>query len=98
MIKANYVCGVPFGISIRLLRNPRRVYEKSDEGTQEVVTTVNANGETVKVIFPGIYDVTKSWRPVRATLKETEYRNYGRSEEATAERLERERKQAGKKK
>src|SRR5579862_5437042 len=33
-----------------------RVYESSDEGTQEVVTTVNANGETVKVIFPGIYD------------------------------------------
>jgi hypothetical protein len=57
------------------------VYE-TDEGTQEVVTTVNANGETVKVNFPGIYDVTKSWRPVRATLKETEHRNYGRSEEA----------------
>jgi hypothetical protein len=33
-----------------------RVYEKSDEGTQEAVTTVNANGETVKVVFPGIYD------------------------------------------
>jgi hypothetical protein len=33
-----------------------RVYETSDEGTKETVTTVSADGETVKVIFPGIYD------------------------------------------
>jgi hypothetical protein len=33
-----------------------RVYATSEEGTQETVTTVNADGETVKVIFPGIYD------------------------------------------
>ena len=33
-----------------------RVYETSDEGTKETVTTVNADGETVKTIFPGIYD------------------------------------------
>ena len=33
-----------------------RVYATSDEGTLETVTTVTADGETVKVIFPGIYD------------------------------------------
>ena len=33
-----------------------RVYGTSDEGTMVTVTTVNAEDETVKTIFPGIYD------------------------------------------
>ena len=33
-----------------------RVYATSDEGTQETVTTVDSKGQTVKIIFPGIYD------------------------------------------
>jgi hypothetical protein len=33
-----------------------RVYETSEEGTKETVTTINGDGELVTVIFPGIYD------------------------------------------
>jgi len=33
-----------------------RVYETSEEGTKETVTTIGADGQTTKVIFPGIYD------------------------------------------
>ena len=40
----------------RMPKSQVRVYATSEEGTQETVTTVNADGETVKVIFPGIYD------------------------------------------
>jgi len=33
-----------------------RVYEATEEGTKETVTTIYRDGDTVRTIFPGIYD------------------------------------------